>query len=71
MLYCVMKSGVSNQGRNQELANRAIAPTPKFLQTWWRSRTPHEKIFHETVLPLKKLLLKTTFPHTYALRHIG
>jgi len=31
----------------------------------------HEKIFLETVLPLRKRLPKTTFLHTYVLRHIG
>jgi len=37
------------QGRNQERANRAFAPPPpEFLQTWWHSRTSHEKLFLET-----------------------
>jgi len=53
----------TQQGRNQERANRAIAPPPEILQTWWHSRTSHEQLFLEIALPLSELL-KTTFPHT-------
>jgi len=56
------KNDAQGQGRNQERANRAIAP-PKFLQTWCHSRTSHEKLFLETALPLRELL-KTTLSHT-------
>jgi len=39
-------------------------PPKKFLQTWCHSRTSHEKLFLETALPLRELLLKTTLSHT-------
>jgi len=54
---------INHQGRNQERANRTIAPT-KFLQTWCHSRTSHEKLYLETALPLRELLLKITLSHT-------
>ena len=54
---------INHQGRNQERANRTIAPT-KFLQTWCHSRTSHEKLYLEIALPLRELLLKITLSHT-------
>jgi len=42
--------------RNQERANRAIAPTPKFLETLWCSLGAHEKLFLEIALLLRELL---------------
>jgi len=58
-----------HQGRNHKQTGQL--PSSKLLQTRWHSRTSHEKLFLETGLPLSELLLKTTFSHTYVLRHIG
>ena len=56
---CVENYNLAQQYRNQERSTGQLH-LPKFLQTWWHSRTSHEKLFLESALPPREVL-KTTF----------